>query len=159
VVELERGQTTAGVWVWIVRLVLILATYVLLRYGSQLLTRWQIKVASNFTFYAWDWLAALAIVVLAGVMFAMAARFPFPRSRFAWGRLVVALLMLVPSIHFTLIVSGWIARPTWWFPSWLYGSWWFDTSTIAEASALLAGVAIGCGFGARREALAELGPT
>jgi hypothetical protein len=150
--EAERGRPTAGVLVWIVRLVLVFATLVLLRYGSQLLAEAQIKMSANFRFYPWDVSAALAIVLLAGVMFAMAARFPFPRQRFAWGRLLLALLIVIPAIHTTLIFSGWIDRPTWWFPSWLFRSWWFDTFTTAELSALLAGVAIGCGFGARRGA-------
>ena len=150
--EAERVRRTAGALVWIVRVVLVLVTYGLLRYGSQLLTEWQIKRVANFTFYPWEWSAALAIVLLAGAMFAMAARFPFPRPRFAWGRLLVALLILVPAIHTTLIFSGWIESPTWWFPSWLFRFWWFDTLATAEASALLAGVAVGCGFGARREA-------
>jgi hypothetical protein len=150
--EPERARRTAGAFVWIVRLVLILATYVLVRYGSHLLTEWLIKSRANFAFFPWDWLGALAILVLTGIVFVMAARFPFPRPRFAWGALLVALLIAVPSIHFTLIASGWISSPTWWFPSWVFGPWWFDTSTIAETSALLAGVAIGCGSGARREA-------
>lgn len=153
-VEPVRARRTAGAFVWTVRLVLILATYALVRYGSHLLTEWLIKSRANFAFFAWDWLGALAILVLTGVVFTMAARFPFPRPRFAWGTLLIALLILVPSIHFTLIAGGWIASPTWWFPSWVYGPFWFDTSTMAETSALLAGVAIGCGFGARREALA-----
>jgi hypothetical protein len=148
--EVERVRATAGVLVWIVRLVLVVATLLLLRNGSQLLAQAQIKMRANFQFYPWDESAALAIVLLAGVMFAMAARFPFPRPRFAWGRLLLALLILIPAVHTTLIFSAWIQRPTWWFPSWLFRSWWFDTSTIAVASALLAGVAIGCGFGARR---------
>ena len=152
--EAERARATAGVLVWIVRLVLIVATLVLLRYASQLFAETQIKSSANFTFYPWDVSAALAIVLLAGVMFAMAARFPFPRPRFAWGRFLVALLILLPAIHTTVILSGWIQRPTWWFPSWLFRFWWFDTFATAEASALLAGVAIGCGFGARRAAAA-----
>ncbi len=106
--DAESGRRTAGALAWIVRLVLVVATFVLLRYGSQLLTEWQNKRRANFTFYPWEWLAALAIVCLAGVVFAMASRFPFPRPRFAWGRLLIALLILVPALHTTLIFSGWI---------------------------------------------------
>jgi hypothetical protein len=148
--EAERVRTTAGGLVWFVRLVLVFATLVLLRYGSQRLAETQIKSSANFAFYPWEVSAALAVFLLAGVMFAMAARFPFPRPRFAWGRLVIALLILVPAIHLTLIMSGWIVRPSWWFPSWLIRYWWFDD--LAQTSAVLAGVAIGCGFGARRTA-------
>jgi hypothetical protein len=150
--EAERVRATAGVLAWIVRLVLVVATFLLLGYASQLLAEAQIKMSANFRSYPWDVSAALAIVVLAGVMFAMAARFPFPRPRFVWGRLLVALLILVPAIHTTLIYSGLIPGPTWWFPRWLFRSWWWDTTAIAEVSAALSGVAIGCGFGARRAA-------
>jgi hypothetical protein len=147
-VEADRARTTAGGLAWIVRIVLVLATLALLRYGSQLLAETRIKSSANFTFYPWDIAAALAIMLLAGVLFAMATRFPFPRPRFAWGRLVIALLILVPAIHLTLLLSGWIVRPSWWFPSRLFRYWWFDD--LGQTSAVLAGVAIGCGFGARR---------
>jgi hypothetical protein len=124
---------------------LILMTYALLWYGDRLERKWEIEHRAAFTFKPWLWWAALSVFLLAGVVLTLAARFPFPRPRYAWGRLVIAALVVLPAIHLTLFVDGWTK------PHWLFQPWWFDDLSIGMLSAVLAGVAVGCGFGARRE--------
>jgi hypothetical protein len=140
----SRPVATGGVWA--IRVTLLVATYALLWYGTRLLGEWDLRRRAEFAFRPWGLWAALAVFLLAGVVFAAAARFPFLRPRFAWGRIVIALLILVPPVHLTLWANGWSA------PQWLFQPRWFDSIANAQTSALLAGVAIGCGFGARREA-------
>ena len=132
-----------------IRFALVFAAYSLLWYGTHLLSEWGLQRSQNFEPLIWDWLAALAILLLAGTVFTLAARFPFPRPRYAWGRLVLALLIVLPPLHTTLLLSGWITEPTWWFPDWMLRFWWFDSLAIAPVFVALADVAVGCGFGAR----------
>ena len=149
IAESERTRTTASPVVWLIRIALVVAAYGLLWYGTKLLNEWALARAANFEALIWDYVAALAILLLAGTVFTLAARFPFPRPRYAWGRLLLALLIVLPSLHTILVFSGWVTEPTWWFPSWMLRLWWFDNFAIAHVCVVLAGVAIGCGFGAR----------
>jgi hypothetical protein len=130
---------------------MVVAAYGLLWYGMELLNDWALRRAASFEPLMWDWTAALVILLLAGTVFTLAARFPFPRPRYAWGRLILAALILLPPLHTTLIDSGWITEPTGWFPTWLLRIWWFDGYGTVQVCVVLAGVAIGCGFGARLE--------
>lgn len=144
--ESESGRPVATGGVWAIRVTLLLVVYTLLWYGTRLLAEWDLRRRTEFVFRPWGLWAALAVFLLAGVVAASAARFPFPRPRFAWGRLVIALLILVPPVHLTLWANGWS------LPQWVLQPRWLDTIANAQTSAVLAGVAIGCGFGARREA-------
>jgi hypothetical protein len=155
IAQFERTRTTAGPVIWLIRLVLVAAAYGLLWYAMRLLNDWSVRSAASFEPLAWDWVAALAIMLLAGTVFTLAARFPFPRPRYAWGRLLLALLIVLPPLHTTLLFSGWVTEPAWWFPSWLLRYRWFDSLPLAEVCVVLAGVAIGCGFGARHEPAAD----
>jgi hypothetical protein len=154
----ERTPTTAGPFVWLIRVALVVAAYGLLWYGTKLQYEWGLERAAKFEALIWDYVAALAILLLAGTGFTLAARFPFPRPRYAWGRLLLALLIVLPSLHAILAFSGWVTEPTWWFPSWMLRLWWFDNFAITQVCAVLAGVAIGCGFGARLEPAADPSP-
>ena len=141
----QGSRTTAGAAVWAIRMALVIATFLLLRYGTRLLAEWEMNRRLEFN-DVWGWWAAVVVFLLAGVVLAVAARFPFAKSRYAWGRLVIAGLLLIPAIHVTAFMRGWAK------PDWLLHVWWFDSLATAELSAVLAGVSIGCGFGARRAA-------
>lgn len=144
--ESESGRPVATGGVWAIRVTLLLVVYALLWDGTRLLAEWDLRRRAEFAFRPWGLWAASAVFLLAGVVAAAAARSPFPRPRFAWGRLVIALLILVPPVHLTLWANGWS------LPQWVLQPRWFDTIANAQTSAVLAGVAIGCGFGARRGA-------
>jgi hypothetical protein len=85
-----------------------------------------------------------AVFVLAGTSFAVAVRFPFVGSRFAWGRLVFAGIAILPVVHF------WYAMAVPGGPKFLYKGYWFMDLISQGVWPILAGVALGAGFGARR---------
>ena len=64
----------------------------------------------------------------------------------------MAGVLLIPAFHLTLWMNGWT------HPAWLFQPWWVEELSIAEFAATLAGVAIGCGFGARRGAASASAP-
>ena len=146
--EAERARATAGIPTWIIRVVLVLATYALLWYAMRLLAEWDVRHRAEFSLRPWDLWAALAVFLLAGVVFTVAARFPFPRPRFAWGRLVIAFLIVCrPRVHFTLWANGWS------LPHRVFQPWWFDTIEIARRHPRCSpGSRSVAGSGARREA-------
>ena len=82
--------------------------------------------------------------LVAGIAFAVAVRFPFPRSRYAWGRILLAGIILLP------VVRVWSALSQMSGPLFLRRYYWFDL--IPETWSIMAGVAVGAGFGARRPA-------
>jgi hypothetical protein len=158
IAESERTRSTAGPVLWVIRIALVVAAYGLLWYGTRLLNDWSLARAATLEPLTWDWTGALAILLLAGTVFTLAARFPFPRPRYAWGRLVLALVILLPPLHTTLLFTGRFTEPTWWFPEWLLVYRWFDSFGMMQMCVVLAGVAIGCGFGARLGPAADPSP-
>jgi hypothetical protein len=131
--------------VWAVRIVALAVTVALLRWTSQNLTTFYRSPSFNYDF-GFYWRIQAAFVV-AGLAFAIATRFPFPRSRYAWSRLVIAGIVMLPAVHFWYLLDG-QGDPGTGFLSRIY---WFDSMPF-YVWALLAGVAVGAGFGARRSA-------
>jgi len=144
---LERHRT-AGVGVWALRLILTVAAFGALWLAQIEDERFRETVASAFRFDVRRWSASITPLVLAGALFAVAARFPFPRPRYAWGRLVLAGLAILPALHLGFVM--WAPQFTVHWPSLLITPRWYQDGSIPAAGAVLAGVAIGCGFGARR---------
>jgi hypothetical protein len=140
---MDEGRTFAGFAVWAVRIVALAIAGTLL-WWSSLLERTLQEIAMDFQ-TDWDryWLIQ-AVYLVAGIGFAVAVRFPFPRSRYAWGRILIAGIVILPAVHLWYALSGTsnplFLRRLYWFDS-LQGSW-----------SILAGVAIEAGFGARRPA-------
>jgi hypothetical protein len=99
------------------------------------------------------WLAYVGLVVIAGLLFGLAAWFPFTKVRYLWSRLFLAALALLPLAHF-LYVFGYQLPRTGTTGGWL-GKYWYVLSGQAaqSASAALVGVALASGFRTRpREA-------
>ena len=144
--DAERARTTAGIPTWIFRVVLVLATYVLLWYAM----RYRGVGCPASGRGSWRARGICGRRWRSSCSPGSCSRSPrdsrFPVNGSPRGRLVVAFVILLPPIHFTLWTNGWS------LPNRVFQPWWFDTIEIAQASALLAGVAIGCGFGARGEA-------
>lgn len=91
------------------------------------------------------WLFSVGAMVVAGALFGLATWLSFTRVRFLPSRLLLAVVALVPLVHF------------WWV--WIHGHqsggpferlYWFDSSPIQFVSGVLAGVAIASGFRAKR---------
>lgn len=111
--------------------------------------RFRDTVATAARFDLRQWSATVTPLILAGALFTVAARYPFPRPRYAWGRLVLAGVAVLPVLHLGFIL--WSPQFTVDWPSAVITPRWFDGGSVPAACAVLAGVAIGCGFGARRE--------
>lgn len=140
-----EGRQFAGVNVWLVRIAALVIAAALLRWSGQLEEEFQAKTAAEFGPDWAQWWLIQAVYVVAGMAFTVAVRFPFPRSRFAWSRLAIAALAILPAVHFwyAFVVTG--------GPAFLRRVYWVDYVPTAVWS-ILAGVAIGAGFGARRSA-------
>ena len=136
-----EGRTFAGFAAWTVRIV-ALAIAVALLWWSSLLERELQRSAADFqTDWGLYWLIQVVYLV-AGIGFAVAVRFPFPRSRYAWGRILIAGIVILPVVHLWYALSGTSG------PLFLRRLYWFDF--LRGSWSILAGVAIGAGFGARR---------
>jgi hypothetical protein len=141
---------TAGVRAWVIRLGLVAVAFVALWAAQIADERFRETMAAAFRFDVRQYSATVTPLMIAGACFAAAARFPFPRPRFAWGRLLLAAIALVPALHLALYT--WAPQFHVHWPTVVITPRWFDDGSIPAAGAVLAGVAIGCGFGARREA-------
>jgi hypothetical protein len=142
---MEDDRPFASFAVWAVRLVVLATAVALLWWSGQLEREFQAGNAAEFSIdWGLYWLIQ-AVYVVAGMAFAVAVRFPFPRARFAWGRLLIAGIVILPVVHL------WFAFAVTSGPQFLHRSYWWLEVTRAAWS-ILAGVAIGAGFGARRRA-------
>jgi hypothetical protein len=146
---MDAGRPFASFAVWTVRVMGLAIAVALLWWSTQLEREFQVGSAAAFQI-DWDlyWLTQ-AVYVVVGMAFAVAIRFPFPRSRYAWGRILIAGIVILPVVHLWYlfaVTSG---------PQFLHRGYWFDNVPGAVWSTL-AGVAIGAGFGARRPDLTSL---
>ncbi len=147
--EPDDPRFTAGIRAWLVRLLLIGLAFLAL-WGAQIAdSRFRETIAAAFRFDLRQWSATITPLVIAGALFAVACRYPFPRTRYAWGRLILALVALVPAVHGGFII--WTPQFDVHWPTLLITPRWFDDGSVPAVCAVLAGVAIGSGFGARRE--------
>ena len=100
------------------------------------------------------WFRSLAIAVGAGLLFALAAFFPFAHVRYQWSRLLLAALAMVPLLQFRMLYTGY--HPGWFAT----GYTWFLGPSMQLTLAVFAGVAIASGFrtvDGDAEALSEAG--
>lgn len=148
--EARAGGTrrSAGVGAWAIRLGLVAFGFAALWLSQIADQRFRETAASALRFDLRQWSATITPLVLAGALVTLAARYPFPRLRYAWGRLLLALIVLLPTLHLGFVM--WAPQFTVDWPRLLITPRWFDDGAIPSAGAILAGVAIGCGFGARR---------
>jgi len=132
-----------------VRLALVASAFVSLWLSQIADQRFRETVAAAARFDLRQWSATVTPLVLSGALFIVAARYPFPRPRFAWGRLVLAGVAVLPALHLGFIL--WAPQFTVDWPAAVVTPRWFDGGSVPAACAVLAGAAIGSGFGARRE--------
>jgi hypothetical protein len=94
-----EDEPFASFAVWAVRLVVLATAVALLWWSGQLEREFQAGNAAEFSIdWGLYWLIQ-AVYVVAGMAFAVAVRFPFPRARFAWGRLLIAGIVILPVVH------------------------------------------------------------
>lgn len=97
---MEDGRRFAGLAVWAVRIALLAGAVALLWWSDRLQREVNLRDAAEFRSY-WGgyWLVQTAQLVT-GIAFAVAVRFPFSRSRFAWSRLVLGLILILPVVYY-----------------------------------------------------------
>jgi hypothetical protein len=134
---------------WMVRLAFVALAFASLWLSQIADQRFRETVAESLRFDLRLWSATITPLILAGTLFAVAARYPFPRPRYAWSRLALAGVAVLPAFHLGFIM--WAPQFTVDWPTSVITLYWFDGGSVPAACAVLAGVAIGCGFGARRE--------
>jgi len=141
---MEGDRQISRVAIWAIRIAGLAIVGLLLWWNAQMDPRAQGGGASLLLDWSRFW-RIQAVNVLVGIAFAVTVRFPFPRSRYAWGRLLIAGVALLPVVHvwFALTVTS--------APLALRHFYWIDNVDPVVWS-ILAGVAIGVGFGARRAA-------
>ncbi len=115
----------------------------------------QMDYASTFHMDFWLWLAWVGTLAGAGFVFGLALVFPFSRIRYAWSRLLLAALLLVPVAQWWLLWGYLLPRRH------QMGGWfvttadWFGHVGTQAALAVLAGVAIASGFRAKHSEPAQ----
>lgn len=145
----EGTRRTAGPGAWAVRVALIALAFAALLLAQIEDDRFRETAATALRFDVRQWSATITPLILAGAFFTIAARFPFPRPRYAWGRLVLGVVALLPELHLGFVM--WSPQFNVHWPSLVIMPRWFDDGSVPAVCAVLAGVAIGAGFGARRE--------
>jgi hypothetical protein len=145
----EVTRNSAGLGAWAVRVALVAVAFASLLLAQIEDDRFRQTAAAAFRFDLREWSATITPLIIAGALFTIAARFPFPRPRYGWGRLVLAALALLPELHVALIIWSPQFKVHW--PSFVITPRWFDNGSVPAVCAVLAGVAIGSGFGARLE--------
>ncbi len=142
-------RRSAGLRAWFVRMGFVAVSFVSLWLSQIADQRFRETVATAARFDLRLWSATITPLILAGAFFTIAARFPFPRPRFAWGRLVLAVAAAIPAVHMGFVL--WAPQFAVRWPTFLIIPRWFDGGSVPAVCAVLVGVAIGSGFGARRE--------
>ena len=143
--ERAAANATAGASAWLVRAMLLVASGFFLWWGSAVYGDFLVEQRVNFRLDVAGFWGAVVLLILSGLAFGLATRFPFPRPRYAFGRLVLAVVALAPAIHvWWAVLRGLPVRGV------LGRVFWFDSPEVAFIGAALAGVAIASGVGARR---------
>lgn len=145
----SRG-TIVGSW-WfgsIVRTVLALLALMALAFAGDRYVAFDLEFQLNFRRDTWLWLSWIGAAGAAGILFGLATWLPLTRVRYAWSRLLLAAVPLVPLAQFWWVefyqfprhgeAGGWLVRA-----AWLWDPW------EQFALATLAGVAIASGFRAK----------
>ena len=101
-----EGRRFAGITVWLVRVAALVIAAALVRWSGQLEEGFRAETAAEFGPDWAQWWLIQAVYLVAGMAFTVAVRFPFPRSRFAWSRLGIAALVILPAVHFWYAVGG-----------------------------------------------------
>jgi hypothetical protein len=144
----DDRSISAGVYIWLIRLGCVAVAAAAVWYALKLQTDALAKEAAEFRFdpvLSKHW-PIVGILALAGFAFCIALRIPFPRPRIAWSRLLFVLVALIPAAHVWLFFDGRLDDAS----SWVRGPYWIDGWEVAHVGAVLAGVALAAGIGARR---------
>jgi hypothetical protein len=144
----DDRSISAGVYIWLFRIACVAAAAAAVWYALKVHTDALARSVSAFQANPlldkhWE---VVGLLAFAGFAFCVALRIPFPRPRIAWSRLVFVLVAMVPAIHVWLALDHHLDDA----PSWVLGPYWFDGWEITHIGAVLAGVSLAAGIGARR---------
>lgn len=137
---------TGGVSAWLVRGMLIVSAAFLLWWGQNAFNDYERTLRASFGHGSVGFWGAVILFAASGLGFGLAIRYPFPEPAFAFGRLAFAVLALAPAVHVAYVFA--LEPPI--QESVLNRFFWFDDLAIVQIGAVLAGVAIASGVGARR---------
>jgi hypothetical protein len=144
----DDRSLTAGFSIWVIRIACVAGAAAAVWYALKLQSDALAREAAELRFdpiLAKHWWV-VGLLALAGFAFCVAVRIPFPRPRVAFGRIVFVVVALVPAVHVWLLLDRRLEDA----PSWVRGPYWFDGWEVAHVGAVLAGVALAAGIGARR---------
>jgi|SRR5436190_2342721 len=126
---------------FLLRAALALLAFLLLYLGDNRYTAWLFS-STNGRLDNSLWLASVGCTVGAGIMFGLATWFPFTKLRYLPSRLLLAIVVFVPVVHF-----WWVFLHPYRPATARFGYFrWFDEPQIQFACVVLAGVAIASGF-------------
>jgi hypothetical protein len=131
------GGALAAWWFrLVVRGALALLSFWMLSLAIDRYQAFAVKSSMTFSYDDAMWLSGVALALLSGFLFGLAAWLPFAKVRFLPSRLLLAILALVPVAHF------------WWTVLQQHGGGllWLDEFEVQTVCAVLAGVAIASGF-------------
>jgi hypothetical protein len=116
------------------------------RYEAWLLSirRFRVDGLSDF----WIWLSWIGAAAGGGLLFGLATWFPFTSLRFAWSRLLLAGVAVVPIAQYWWVFIYQLQRHGE-VGGWLYRAGWFFAASTQTALAALAGIAIASAFRAK----------
>jgi hypothetical protein len=143
----RASSEIVGAWWWLrafLRAAIALLAFLFLSLGDDRHRAWLLSSNNgrldNSLWYAW-----LGWTIGAGIMFGLATWLPFTKLRYLPSRLLLAILALVPVVHFWWVFLH-PYRPV---TDWLGHFRWFDEFPILFVCAAFAGVAIASGFRTR----------
>jgi hypothetical protein len=143
--EYGSAGRTAGLVMWLVRLTLVGASGAAL-WGAQRFAVDLQRTSFRGRYDPGSYARSIGPFILAGFLFGVAVRIPFPRPRISWGKPVLAAVALGPAVHRWYVSD----LPPLASSGFLTEHYWFDSLAIGAIGAVLAGVALAAAIGARR---------
>jgi hypothetical protein len=143
--EYGSAGRTAGLAMWLVRLTLVGASGAAL-WGAQRLAVDLQRTSFRGRYDPGSYARSIGLFVVAGLVFGIAVRIPFPRPRISWGKPVLAAIAFGPAAHRWYVSD----LPPLASSGVLTQRYWFDAPAIGWIGAVLAGVALAAAIGARR---------
>ncbi|HET9724884.1 MAG TPA: hypothetical protein VFR44_13730 [Actinomycetota bacterium] len=128
-----------------IRLILLLAALIALRFGVVWRQDWEALARATFDRTWQGWIGWLLLVVLSGFLFALAARLPRSFRYRPWTPLLLGMIPLLMFAHFWFWLNvNWPDAPRLFNATYFY-----DTFEAQFALAIMLGVALASGFKAR----------
>ena len=149
-VSASSSRRGVGAW-WlllIVRTIIALLALWAIAFAADRYDVFFVDFQMQFRMDTWLWLSWIGAAAGAGLLFGLAVCLPFARVRYAWSRLLLAAVALVPIAQFWWVFIYQLQRHRE-AGGWLASVDWLMDPQSQFALAALAGVAIASGFRAK----------